>query len=1111
MAYSAIPIVGGGGEGDVRRILNTWTVGEGHDFEVGNVVYYIGGATGFAKAQSDVLDTTQTVGVVEAIGSNSIRVIYQGEIDFANSVTNVLDDLAPGLTPGLVYYVSPSTAGNLTSVRPAGGSSFVHGMLVATTPTNGVVINALPQSTAAASLFTPVGSIIPWGGDKSSVPETWKFCDGEAVLKTGENDSDGIQYSELYSVIGDKYKITASVLEVTGSNLVLIADFSGENHEDGSTYELHGLADAFNNDTNLDYKISWGEKSVVAELTDASAGEVSFTYKLAYDGSSPVNFSTLSEGQAVFIQSLAGGEVAGATSDRFFLPDLRGQSVFGAGNSVGFAELNRGNVGGADSHLITTDEIPDHNNVAFTVVTPSLGATNVSAIVADVRPTSVGSALQYSVGFTADNEPLSLMPPHTVANWIIRHRRFQGPGIEIGPRGCALYLDRIEVSGNCRDYILAYTGPGTCTEEEVTINVCDGEDGANGTNGTPGPAGPAGPAGPVGPVGPQGPQGIPGIDGDDCQCQLFGSSNSTNIWLSPESPYKDGIAGNPNGTILSANLSLDPLYPTDFAYAMSVLRGTNIAPKARAAFYYRDPTNVVNENSFAYGKTLNLPTNPNSPITRPAVKNLSIVNDSASSFFEPMVINLDAGVYTLDEPWYNYISRDLYIRGKEGSVVTQTVTGVTIIPKYTALGATSTTTCGIRFDIGLSQPMVAVVGSAIGIMPPLSLVDGLTSTQGITPGYGNTGNTGGIAFFFNQLVGGYEVVGITGGTGGTGGTGNRYIDVNFVNEGGISLAPYLNQTYTNAVNTIDIYRVTVHTTSQGGALFTNRNTRTFVGEWNDNNNYNGGGVAFINKAVGQNLNDGSMAFYITGPQFSNSTGIQTDGGIVNVRGCMLMNYPVAAHGYNGGTVNLMRSIVSNSYYGFALDGNANGEISGSIISRCSIPVIADNAGSLKITHDLEKVGKTHIKSNLGSICVSNSKADIGSTEIFGPGIYADNSSVKIKPFTRIESTVPQFTKNHDGVLTANPNNQFAVQLLNSVVTTPDMSASAGTLATDPVTKKSFPKLLGAGEFGAINSKVFATLSPDRETTVSGFLIYSDVVGELSDPINFKEVPAVKGA
>ena len=91
-------------------------------------------------------------------------------------------------------------------------------------------------------------------------------------------------------------------------------------------------------------------------------------------------------------------------------------------------------------------------------------------------------------------------------------------------------------------------------------------------------------------------------------------------------------------TFLDANLSMDPLYPTDFAYAMSVFRANNVAAKASAAFYYRDPWNVVNEASYQYGKVQTTPTNPNVGISRPSVYNLSVINDSASAFAVPFDI-----------------------------------------------------------------------------------------------------------------------------------------------------------------------------------------------------------------------------------------------------------------------------------------------------------------------------------------------------------------------------------------------------------------------------------------------------------------------------------------
>ena len=163
MAYSAIPIIGGGGGSDGRRILNTWTVPSGHGFAAGNVVVYTGGVTGFALGLADDLVTSQTVGVVEAASTESITVVYQGEIDFEGAALDI-DDGATSLTAGNVYFLSATTAGFLSASYPAA------------TPNN--ITKALGYDKRISPLYIKSG--LPFGG--TCFPrDTWAF------IKMSEN------------------------------------------------------------------------------------------------------------------------------------------------------------------------------------------------------------------------------------------------------------------------------------------------------------------------------------------------------------------------------------------------------------------------------------------------------------------------------------------------------------------------------------------------------------------------------------------------------------------------------------------------------------------------------------------------------------------------------------------------------------------------------------------------------------------------------------------------------------------------------------------------------------------------------------------------------------
>jgi len=1059
MAYSAIPIFPSDSSA-VRgsRIMKTWTVPLGHPFLVGHAVTYSGGGTGFALGKADSLASTQTVGIVEERSDQSITVVYQGDTNFSGSVLSI-DDGNVGLTAGTVYYLSPNNSGYLTSVRPSDGLSLVQPVMVATDTKKGIVINSLSQASSSASVFSPVGTMLPWMGGKSTVPTTWRICDGEAVRKTAANPSDNANYSTLYGIIGDKYRVTGIASSTTGPSgnayRDLIISFSSEGHEDYTPTSAHGLVSAYSSDTYKDYKIGWGGTNdyAVASLTAASAGSVRFQFRSAYTGTSVVNFLGAAPSSIVTVQSLSTGEVSGYTSQRFFIPDMRGRSVFGVGYSSGLSELNRGQVGGDDTHLLTTDEIPDHNNKYYASQSVGSGGGGTrTTIDAGTRSTDNFSTLD--AAYTADNVAISLMPPYVAANWIIRHRQFEGVGIEVGPQGAqgttgsgatgvmgstgatGRSVQNFGLSGNhlVGEYIFA-----NGTTQGFIVGIVVGGTGGSGSNGATGPTGPK-----------------PTI--------IFsGQPTMDRVYFAAASNFKDGILGNESAGILPPyNLSTDVLFPTDFTYGMSVLSATGIAPEAKGAFYFRDPANIPNEYTYTYGSTEAKPSNPNEPITRDGVNNLSIINNGAEALGTPLAIILTPGVYTMDKPWFNHISRDLYIGAKNNTVVTQTVKGVTILPSYLSTGATSVSGFAMRFDIGTGQSVVAATGSAVVVKPPFTIINGLTGNFGLSASI--DGMTAGVAGFFNRIAGAYVVRGVSGST----------MTVDVRNEGGLTWTAYLNNTYTNYLQTLDVYRVTVHTTSQGGALFTDRTSRTFVGDWSILGT-DMDGIALVNDAGATILSDPSLSGTNPNGYWSNATAIQTDGGIVRAKGCAIIGYPVAAHAYNGGSITVGHCAISNSYYGFAIDSGANGRVEGTVISHTAIPVIAENATNLTMTHDLVNGGKTALVGNKGSICVINSNLEVGSTNIIGAGIFAENSNVKVRPFTRILSTLDMGKGGlQEGVVDAVLSNRFAILGINSNVSSPDMYGVPSLTATDPVTNIRTTKFVGQGTIQGINSKIIVT-------------------------------------
>jgi hypothetical protein len=144
-------------------------------------------------------------------------------------------------------------------------------------------------------------------------------------------------------------------------------------------------------------------------------------------------------------------------------------------------------------------------------------------------------------------------------------------------------------------------------------------------------------------------------------------------------------------------------------------------------------------------------------------------------------------------------------------------------------------------------------------------------------------------------------------------------------------------------------------------------------------------------------------------------------------------------------------------------------------------VITDNGGTINITRDLDKIGKTHIKGNRAPTTVMNGSVVMGDTDIIGPGVLAVNANVRIKDFVRILSD-EGFSKGGGttGIAQGTEENKFAVLAINSNVSSPDLLSttglSKGKTGTDFVTGVQTSRFVGTGRVQGINSKIVMTIS-----------------------------------
>jgi microcystin-dependent protein len=997
MAYSAIPIPAGGagGSSQTTRIFNTWDQA-GNSLSVGQVVFHNG--TVFAPALASALGASaNSVGIVEARSANQVTVVYQGEIDFGSQSLGI-DDGAVSLTAGTVYYISDVTPGNLKATAPSSPNSIIAPLLVGTAAKKGIVINSLGHQKYSASIMTPVGTIVPWAGSRSTLPETWTLCDGRAL------DKSSTEYSELYGIIGDKYQVT-SISSVTagGPNFDTVTlSFTGgyDNHEDGVEFDIHNLNALYlAGGADKDFVVGWGGTNdyAVATLNEASTTNrtVSFVWKAAYPGTSPsgTKLQSIQLNSPVTLRSLADGEVETCATDYFFIPDLRARTVMGAGKTVGLTELYRGSIGGNQTHLLTTDEIPDHSNFVLTATGPGssgLAALNVTAFANADNPQS------YAASFTADNDAISLLNPHVVTNWIIRHKRFAGAGYEVGPQG------------------------------------------------------PAGPAGPTGPT------------GADCNCPGPGEGGVASvIYVSKDGGYGDGDIG-PFG------FSDDPNNPTRWDYVTSVMTTTSVLTRTidPPDVIVGDPSGVEKENESPYISRpgVSLPPNNNQPINRSEDGGIDTRNPCdpngavrAASVAGPQAWIYSEGVYDISKPFYNgAVGRDTYLGARSGSVVNRKITSISITP-YMEGGYPSDSIFYMTLDTtGQSGGTGGMsVGTAI-------LVRGLSG--GMTGG--NEGGTGGTAAFFDRLIGPYVVNGFVDDT-------KVRVLVYSESVSNSWFSPYLNTTTDSYITDIDIYKVTFRS-SEPGAFFTESGTRTFIGKYDLPGGVSVDGVAFVNTSNAQSmLGDPSMLPFIPRNEYSNAIGIQTKGGYVETSKVAMVKYPAAIHATDDARVKLNDTHISHCYFGASVEDDSSLTLRGSSVSRSSIPIVAKDGSTVKITDD--HVRMSRIMSNRAPIVVKGgSVLEMGQTIVRGPGVYAKQSTVNINRFTDIYNDLTAgapATGSTQGV----PENRFAIMGVDSLISVPNIDvATTGHNPAKGGAVDSKIKISGVAQF--FDSKVRGSVS-----------------------------------
>jgi len=129
--------------------------------------------------------------------------------------------------------------------------------------------------------------------------------------------------------------------------------------------------------------------------------------------------------------SLLGTTYGGNGVQTFALPDLRGRVVMGFGQGPGLSPYVQGQVGGAESVSLTTQQMPAHSHTvgaseagnttspkaAFPAQAVAVGPTSGPKVFAG---TSDGTTMNTAmIGSTGGNQPVNVQPPYLVINYII--------------------------------------------------------------------------------------------------------------------------------------------------------------------------------------------------------------------------------------------------------------------------------------------------------------------------------------------------------------------------------------------------------------------------------------------------------------------------------------------------------------------------------------------------------------------------------------------------------------------------------------------------------------------------------------------------------------------
>ena len=594
-----------------------------HGFAPGDVIYRNTSGT-YSKARANSLSTANAVGVVESAPSvDSFILVCNGQL--------TLDSAYNYYSSGTVYYLSDSITGGFTSSAPTNPFHYNNPLLVGLTGNQALVLTSINREKISGSLYSPVGTILPFAGTYNQVPTNYRLCNGDALSK---DPSNSLGLLEIENVLDDQYYIIASI--------------TGNGNTGHITFQSAGDASSANHlfENGDRFYLKWPYRT---EPSDAYTNEMTIVVTGCATGSSVCSFNILTNVSGsglttatTFAEIHGFSDVGGTSSNKFFIPDLRGRTIVGGGQTgfIGLTNRPIGFVGGEESVALESSELPPHSHaIGITGTGSTAGLLEMNSTLLGIPVTALRTT---NYGTTSDTNSVSASPhrnmqPYVSANWIIRVSRFTDVIYEIGPGGPRGYRGYNGATGS-----VGPTGPTGAT----------GSIGPTGPRGSTGSIGPTGPTGPTGPLGPTGSTGV----------------NWRGQWSNTDYYKNDIVRYSTNGniyiytrsTIDSDDRSLNPVEQLSEPNAYGYSAGTAlffgneiISTLMRGTDSEIDSVSDMNQSSNYGGSQLYVLHPKNSLLTGTANNAPSLTNDTVSYVFGPngsLNFQFQYGTYNINKP-----------------------------------------------------------------------------------------------------------------------------------------------------------------------------------------------------------------------------------------------------------------------------------------------------------------------------------------------------------------------------------------------------------------------------------------------------------------------------